>query len=156
MRYMRRSVSSTKTNPQKELYSESVLIINLGSEFSSESDALFQALYAVLYSGPTIAPITHPSTKRSSLVAVVEMEMRGGFTTALTKVVSRPLWAVLFAGRGRIAASPRTSSAPGVPPTSEDALVTNVRVEPIVTKGVIGYRTSQRRRSLRTRLDWAV
>jgi len=66
-----------------------------------KSDSLLQALYTVHYSGTGITWITYPATKGSSLMTMVEMEIRGRAAATLTKTVSRPRWGLL--GRGRTA-----------------------------------------------------
>jgi hypothetical protein len=66
-----------------------------------EGNPLFQSLDVVHDAMAGIALTAYPATKGSSLMTMVEMEIRGRAAATLTKTVSRPRWALL--GRGRTA-----------------------------------------------------
>ena len=61
-----------------------------------KGEALFQPFYVVHYARTGIARMAHPSTKRPSLVTVIEVKSRSGFTAALTQIVGWPGWAVFL------------------------------------------------------------
>src|SRR5262249_39374043 len=75
-----------------------------------KGDSLLQALYVVHYPESGIAAIADPTTKRSGLMAVIEMETPNSLNqlaTALTAAVIRSRRAVFFARRGVITNSNR-------------------------------------------------